>query len=301
LNWDGRRDTAFSQPFTPIEDPLEFNSSRLFVAQQIARLYRDEYEAIFGQLPNLDAYGAVDPSQAGCDELPGDVPHGTCVKPGYDDDEVTRVVVNMGKAIQAYTRRIECGASRFDRWMGGDEHALTTEEQWGAVIFVGKGACDSCHAGPFLTDQKFHNVGLHPDFAFFIPVFDDPGASEGLAAMRADPLNSKGGFSDGYDGRQERYPITSAMLGAFRTPSLRCVSRRPSFMHTGQFRSLDDVVIFFNRGGDADGFLGVSENHPRGLTDEERAELVAFLRALDGDGPDPELVVPPELPPDPPQ
>jgi cytochrome c peroxidase len=91
----------------------------------------------------------------------------------------------------------------------------------------------------------------------------------------------------------------SGLLGAFSTPGMRCVSRRPSFMHTGQFRSLEDVVDFFAKGGDAGGFLGTSENFRRDLSDDEKAQLVAFLRALDGPGPDAALLEPPELPPDP--
>jgi cytochrome c peroxidase len=300
LNWDGRRDTAFSQPFTPIEDPIEFNSSRLFVAQQIARLYRADYEAVFGPMPQLSRYLTVAPANAGCDQLPTDVVHGTCVKPGYDDADVTRLVVNMGKAISAYTRKVRCGRSRFDAWIAGTETALSADEQAGALLFVGKGGCSACHSGPHLTDQTFHNIGLHPDFTFFVAPIYDPGASTGLAAMRADPLGSKGVYSDGYDGRQDGLPNDlSPFLGAFRTPSLRCVSRRPSFTHTGQFRSLEDVVLFFNNGGNPNGYPGTSENVPRGLTPIERAELVAFLRALDGDGPDPALVAPPLLPPDP--
>jgi cytochrome c peroxidase len=303
LMWDGRRDAFFSQLFTPLEDPIEFNSSRLFVAQQIEKLYKSEYEAIFGPLPALDAYTALLPTEAGCPELPTDLAHGGCDKPGHDDPEITRVVVNVGKAIQAFVRRVSCGPSRFDLWMGGDEAALTPEEQAGAQLFVGKAGCDLCHSGPYLTDQRFHNVGMIPDFAFFVTDLDDNGASDGLAAMLTDPLNSKGEYSDGYDGRLDSLPTDlSTVLGAFKTPSLRCVSRRPSFMHTGQFRSLEDVVIFFNKGGnpeDAHMFPGHSENVPRNLTDEERAQLVAFLRALDGDGPDPALTVSPALPPDP--
>jgi cytochrome c peroxidase len=300
LNWDGRRDTMFSQPFTPIEDPIEFNSSRLFVAQQIARLYRAEYEAIFGPMPPLDAHEALAPEDAGCDELPVDVVHGLCVKPGHDDPDVTRVVVNMGKAIGAYLRKLTCGTSRFDAWMHGDAAALTHDERAGAELFVGKGGCHLCHAGPYLTDQRFHNVGLHPDFTFFVAPIYDPGASEGLAAMLDDPLNSKGPHSDGDDDRQASIPSDlDAAIGAFRTPGLRCVSRRRSFTHTGQIRSLEDAVIFFNEGGHDDGFPGTSENRPRGLTPEEREHLVAFLRALDGDGPDPALTSTPNLPPDP--
>ncbi|MEI9941323.1 MAG: cytochrome c peroxidase [Pseudomonadota bacterium] len=300
LNWDGRRDSGFSQPFTPIEDPVEFNSSRLFVAQQIARLYRADYEAIFGPMPSLAGYAAVAASDAGCAQLPENVVHGTCIKPGYDDADVTRVVVNMGKAIQAYTRQLSCGQSRFDAWVAGDETALSADEQAGARLFVGKGGCDSCHSGPFLTDHRFHNVGLHPDFVFFVVPIDDHGAADGLPAMVKDPLNSKGVYSDGYDGRLDHIPTDlSTVVDAFSTPGLRCVSRRPSFMHTGQFRSLEDVVIFFNNGGNPNGYSGRSENFPRGLTADERAQLVAFLNALDGPGPDPSLIADPDLPPDP--
>lgn len=300
LNWDGSRDAAFAQVFTPIEDAGEFNSSRLFAAQQVYRLYHDEYEAVFGPFPDLSAYDRVAAADAGCDTVPMDIVHSFCDKPGRDDPDVTRVVVNMGKAIQAYTRQLTCGRSRFDEWVNGDAAALTAQEQNGAAIFAGKGGCTACHAGPFLTDNFFHNVGLHPDFAFFVVPIPDNGAVDGVAAMREDPLNSQGEFADGHDDRQQGLPADLEPLrGAFKTPSLRCVSRRPSFMHTGQFRSLEDVVIFFNRGGNPDGFPGVSQNFARNLSADERADLVAFLQALDGDGPDPSLVESPVLAPDP--
>jgi cytochrome c peroxidase len=151
-----------------------------------------------------------------------------------------------------------------------------------------------------LTDQRFHNVGLAPQFTFFIGTFDDPGASVGIAAMLSDPLNAKGRYSDGDDGRDSLVPADlSTLLGAFKTPSLRCVNMRPSFTHTGQYRSLEDLVLFFDKGGHTSGYLGASENLARNLTSEERADIVAFLRALDGDGLDPDLVAVPELPPDP--
>ncbi len=300
LMWDGRRDTAFSQPFTPIEDPIEFNSSRLYVAQQLARLYRGEFEAIFGPMPSIAAFPTLAASDAGCADLPLDAPHGTCTKPGSDDEGVTRIVVNMGKAIQAFTRKVSCGRSRFDRWMDGDTEALSAEEQAGAQLFVGKGACAACHTGPYLTDERFHNVGLAPQFTFFIGTFDDPGASVGLAAMLTDPLNATGRFSDGDDGRDKILPADlSTLLGAFKTPSLRCVNMRPSFTHTGQYRSLEDLVLFFDKGGHPAGYLGASENVARNLTTDERAALVSFLRALDGEGPAHDLVTPPELPADP--
>lgn len=300
LNWDGSRDAAFSQVFTPIEDAGEFNSSRLFAAQQMFRLYRNEYEAVFGAFPDLSAYDPVAAADAGCDTVPMDIVHSFCDKPGRNDPDVTRVVVNMGKAIQAYTRQLSCGRSRFDKWVAGDATALSAEEQSGAAVFAGKGGCTACHSGPFFSDNFFHNVGLHPDFAFFVVPIPDNGAVDGIAALREDPLNSQGDFADGHDDRQSVLPADLEQLrGAFKTPSLRCVSRRPSLMHTGQFRSLEDVVIFFNRGGNPDGFPGHSQNVPRDLSTDDRANLVAFLRALDGDGPDPSLVEPPVLAPEP--
>jgi cytochrome c peroxidase len=297
--WDGRRDSAFSQVFSPIENPLELNSSRLFVAQQVALLYRAEYEAIFGPLPSLDAYPALAPSEAGCTAMPADPVHEGCAQPGHDDASVTRVVVNVGKAIQAYTRRLSCGRGRFDAWMDGDETALTADEKAGAALFVGKGACASCHSGPFLTDRAFHNLGVPGQLVPFTGVFtdDDPGAGQAVDALRADTLNTKGPFADAYDGRLDELPgDASAWTGAFHTPSLRCVSRRPSFMHNAQFRSLEDAVDFFSKGSASSGYVGKSENYPRNLSSEERAQLVAFLKSLDGTGPEPALREAPVLP-----
>jgi cytochrome c peroxidase len=301
VRWDGRRDTLHANIFSVIESPIEFNSSRLFVAQQIASLYQSDYEALFGPLPDLGAYAPLAAAEAGCSSLPSGEQRytATCPKEGDDDEAVIRVVANAGKAIAAYLRQLSCGSSRFDAWIRGDESALTPEEKNGALLFVGKGECQTCHTGPYFTDQKFHNIGVEGELVPFTGVdnADDPGAASAFAALRDDPLNSRGPFSDGDDGRLDALPgDLDRVLGAFRTPSLRCVSRHPAHMHNGVFRSLFDVLRFFERGGDESGFVGVSENRPRGLNEEEREHLVLFLEALDGDGPRPELRQPPALP-----
>ena len=306
LMWDGHRDALWNQVFTPIESPLEMNSARLFVAQEIFRRYRPDYEALFGSLPPLDdarRFPALTAAQAGCHEVaPAPAALECHGKPGdgaeYDQlaapdkDLVTGVVVNMGKAIGAYERRLGCGPGRFDQWVSGDAAALTPTERHGAAVFVHAG-CVRCHAGPYFTDQRFHNVGLAP-----VPVVvafidrDDRGAAAGLPRVLDDPTNTRSAFSDGDDGRLPP-AVGPEMEGAFRTPSLRCVGTRPSFMHTGQYRALTDTIAFFDRGGDQDGFEGASEVAPLGLSADDVAALAAFLQTLDGPGPQPGLLVKP--------
>jgi cytochrome c peroxidase len=305
--WDGRRDALYNQIFGVIESPVEMNSSRLFVAQQIFSQHRAGYEAVFGALPPLDdttRFPALKADQAGCRKLddknqcpdpmrgaPGDAAEYDGMA-SVDQKAVTAVVVNVGKAIGAYERKLSCGPSRFDTWIRGDANALTASEQRGAALFVGKADCVKCHSGLYLSDERFHNVGLKPVVVAtaFLDNYDR-GAAVALPLLAADPLNVSGEFSDGDDGR---IPQTAGpeFEGALRTPRLRCSAERPSFMHTGQMTTLESVVSFFDRGGDDAGFPGRSELHALGLSEGERADLVLFLKALTGPGPSKDLLAP---------
>jgi cytochrome c peroxidase len=202
-----------------------------------------------------------------------------------DQTAVTTVVVNAGKAIGAYERLLSCGQAPFDAWMHGSTTAVSRAAERGAALFVGSAGCVTCHAGPFMSDQQFHNVGLAPEIVqqAFIDS-NDQGAATGVAQLLASPLNSLGPFSDGTDGRVPA-SVTPAMNGAFLTPMLRCVALRPTFMHTGQVGTLAQVVALFNQGGDAPGgYPGTSEIHALGLSDLDQSDLVAFLQALTGPG-----------------
>ncbi|HEY6876527.1 MAG TPA: cytochrome c peroxidase [Polyangiales bacterium] len=305
LNWDGRHDSLWSQAIGVMESPVEFNSGRLFIAQQIFRQHRSAYEAVFGKMPALDdssRFPALSGLVVGCSE----VKNGPCRgKPGdqadYDSmsltaqDEVTRVTVNAAKAISAYVSLLRCGKGRFDAWLDEgarvDSELLSYREQRGAVLFVSRADCARCHSGPRLTDGLFHNVGLRPGtVAVAFTDTGDRGAAEGLPLAMSDPLNRRGVYSDG---NRETLPsmVTPEHEGAFRTPTLRCVAKAGSFMHTGQLRTLEQVVAFFNQGGHpALGFPGTSEIKPLGLSDKERSDLVAFLWTLMGEGPGPELL-----------
>lgn len=308
-NWDGRRDSLWNQALGVMESNREFNSSRLFVAEQLFRLHRAEYEAIFGPMPPLDdaaRFPQLRPETTGCVEVntsqgarfvcrgvPGDAAEYDSMT-AEDQAVVTRVAVNATKALAAYVRRLRCGPGRFDRWLGGDVAALSRSEQRGAALFVGRARCVSCHSGPRLTDDAFHNVGLSPAMvAVAIVDLDDRGAAAGITAARTDPMNTAGAFSDG---DRHVLPATSspALEGAFRTPTLRCSSSQPSFMHTGQMTNLEQVMAFFDRGGDPPGaYPGTTELVRLGLGERERADLVAFLGSLTGPGPEAALLAAP--------
>lgn len=302
LNWDGRRDALWNQAIGVMESDRELNSSRLYVSHVVYRRHRDQYEEVFGPMPPLDdenRFPWLAPEDAGCHLFPGEIlecrgrpgdgAEFDSMAPG-DQRLVTEVAVNVGKALGAYVRQLRCGPARFDAWLDGDASAMTRAEQRGAALFVGRAKCVECHSGPRLTDDRFHNVGLRPATVAVVFVDSgDRGAIDGIAAALEDPLNVRGQFSDGDDGR---LPAEAGpeLLGAFRTPSLRCVSSRPSFMHTAQMRTLEEVVAFFDHGGHPEGYPGRSVLEPLGLTPRERADLVAFLGALEGPGPDPTLL-----------
>ena len=308
-SWDGRRDSIWGQALGVMESDHEFNSARLFVAEQVFRLYRTDYEAVFGAMPALDDAGhfpQLTPDVAGCTEVltrsgatypcrgkPGDGADYDGMA-GADQDAATRVTVNAAKAMAAYVGLLRCGPGRFDAWLDGDDASLSDSERRGAALFAGRGKCTSCHSGPNLTDGGFHNVGLAPaTVAVAFIDTGDRGAADGITTALADPLSTRGAYSDG-----DRKVLPDAagpeLVGAFRTPTLRCISGQPSFMHTGQLRTLAEVVAFHDRGGDnAGGYPGTNELTPLGLSETEQADLVAFLGALDGPGVPAELRAPP--------
>jgi cytochrome c peroxidase len=314
LMWGGRHSTLHSQVFGALENPLEMNSSRLFLAQWIAANHATEYEALFGAgtlapLADTERFPPLTPDTTGC-TLTETVDHPRAQPPdplyechGFpgdgaeydglaasDQELVTRIVVNAGKAMGAYERLLTCGPSRFDAWVHGDESALSASEQNGAKLFVGKARCVSCHSGPYFSDQQFYNLGLEEKpTRSRVDNGNDHGAATDLPRSAADPLGVNGAYSDGNDGRLPAdVAVTAAHEGAFRTPVLRCVGKRPTFMHSGLLLSLEAVVAFFNRGGDSPGtYVGTKVLKPLELTAAEEADLVSFLRALDGDAPVP--------------
>lgn len=179
-----------------------------------------------------------------------------------------------GKALASFQRTLVTGPSRYDYYRLLEEPArdveqssvdeaivkrataelqkspLSDSELRGMALFFGERAgCANCHTGPNFTDEEFHNVGV--------------------------------GFEDDHP-NLGRYKVTGedADRGAFKTPTLRNVVHTPPYVHNGEFRRLEEVIDYFDRGGHPNSHLS-SLIHPLGLSPQEKEDLLAFLGALD--------------------
>jgi cytochrome c peroxidase len=198
---------------------------------------------------------------------------------------VTRVFVNAGKAIAAYERRIEFGASRFDRYVAAvttgqsGPNVLTEDEVAGLRLFIGKGNCTQCHSGPLLTSNEFHNTGVpsRPELAL------DHGRLAGAAAVLSDEFNCRSQWSDARERCSELEFIVTGdhtLDRAYKVPSLRNVAERAPYMDAGQLATLADVLDHYNRAPAA--AVGHTELRPLRLKALELRQLEAFLRTLSG-------------------
>ena len=280
LFWDGRKDSLWSQALGPLEDPAEHGGSRLAYAHLLAAHYRAEYEAVFGAMPDIS-------------HLPKDAsPLGTAAQRtawnsmgDKAQHDVSRMFANMGKALAAYQKTLRHGESRLDRYIDGvvqrDPQAsgqLAVQEKRGLRLFIGKAQCITCHNGPLLTDQHFHNTGIPPRNL----AQPDPGRRAGIAKVRADEFNCLGRFSDARPEQCEELNFLSAddhaMTSAFKTPGLRNVALGAPYMHAGQIATLADVVRHYARAPQAS--TGHSELKPLRLSESEVQDLVVFLGTL---------------------
>jgi cytochrome c peroxidase len=279
--WDGRRDSLWAQALTPLEDRREHGGTRAFYAHFVAENFNERYQRIFGPLPDLSAV----PKRAG--PLGPDAEKAAWASMNPDQqDGVNRVFSNLGKAIAAFERSIVPEETRFDRFAKAladgkepeGDATFTAEEIAGLKLFIGKANCSTCHTGPRLTDDSFHNTGV-PVVAG-LPV--DLGRETGAKEVAADPFNCLGKFSDaGPDACGElRFMVKDGpqLTRAYKPPSLRGAATRPPYMHSGQFATLEQVVDHYSRAPAAPS--GQTELHPLMLSERERQQLIAFLKTL---------------------
>lgn len=162
-------------------------------------------------------------------------------------------IEDVGTALASFQRTIRSGNSPADRFdYGLDCDALSASAQRGFLVFQGKGRCIRCHAGPNYTDEQFHNLGIG---------WESKHVDLGRYAVTHNPED----------------------IGAFKTPTLREIARTAPYMHDGQFKTLREVVNFYNHGGAKNPYQDSTIGWLF-LSDEEREDLVEFLRSLNGEG-----------------
>lgn len=157
----------------------------------------------------------------------------------------------IANAIAAFARTLISTNSAFDQYSLGNKQAMNQAAIRGMALFKGKARCILCHNGTNFTDNQFHNLGV----------------------PQVGPLKVDIG----------RYDVTRRERdkGAFKTPTLRSILETAPYMHDGVFLSLEEVIEFLDKGGGVNPILSPLMK-PLGLTQEEKADLLAFLEALTG-------------------
>jgi cytochrome c peroxidase len=174
-------------------------------------------------------------------------------------------MTTLSKAIASFERSVISRNSPFDRWVAGDVKALSPSQKRGMALFMdrNKSNCVACHSAPNFMDNGFHNIGL-----------------------------AQYGSEDPDLGRYKQKPV-AINKGAFKTPTLRDVEYSAPYFHDGSAKTLMDVVEHYAKGGEVR--TNLSPNiKPLDLTQSEKEDLVAFLKALSS--PLPSLIIP-ALPP----
>lgn len=192
-----------------------------------------------------------------------DEAHEACVKrlravPGYVQrfDKVFGPgqlnIDTVAKAIATFERTVYSGNAPFDKYNAGDKKAMSESQIRGMNVFFNKAACDSCHIGFNFTDGSYVNIGIG---------MDKPKPDLG------------------------RYEISKKEedKGAFKTPTLREIDRTGPYMHDGSLKTLEDVVEHYDKGGIKNQWLD-QRMKPLKLTAQEKKDLVAFMKALSGEG-----------------
>lgn len=223
LFWDGRSTSLEEQALIPIQsiDEMNQNLSKLESELNAIPGYVKQFKKVFGTKVTHDG---------------------------------------IAKALAAFQRTLVTGPSAYDRYVAGEEKALSNEAKRGMDLFFGEAGCSECHPAPTFTDGKFYRLGVS---------FTDKGL---------EVVTGK---------KKDRY--------RFRTPSLRNVAETAPYMHDGSLKTLGDVVTFYYRGVPKRTPDGLALDIPplTGNSFSEITDLVEFLHALSGKAP---KITKPKLP-----
>jgi cytochrome c peroxidase len=208
--WDGRAATLESQILGPVESPNEMN---LPIEQAVARFSKVEgYQKAFKRV--------------------------------FSDGITAK---NILSSIATFERTLVSGTAPFDRWVEGNENAISLQAKEGFLLFNGAAKCSTCHSGWNFTDNKFHDIGV---------------ATEDIGRMQVT------------NREQDKH--------AFKTPTLRNIIQRAPYMHNGSLQDLDRVLVHYISGGVPRPTLS-NKMRPVPLTATQMQQLKAFLLSLTGE------------------
>jgi cytochrome c peroxidase len=223
--WDGRAKTLEDQAIGPVENPIEMGHTMEAVVVELAKVpeYRERFKKVFGTGVTKDGFA---------------------------------------KAVAAFERTVLSGDSPYDRFVQGDQKALSDAQKRGWEVF--RDNCTTCHTRPLFSNYRFFNAGVGSD---------KPNADEGRKKVT-------GKDSD---------------RGKFRVPALRNVADTAPYFHDGGAAKLEDAVALMAGGGKDNPNLSelLKSVREANLGAKERKDLVEFLRALSGKYP---VIEPPALP-----
>jgi cytochrome c peroxidase len=252
--WDGREPTLESQSGQPPLNPVEMGLKDYSLILKIVRT-DPEYTALF--------------------------------KKAFNKTGKQITMKEVKQAIAAFERTIVAGNSPFDRYYyGGDKKAMSPAAIRGLKVFLGQGRCVSCHVieqtNALFTDNRFHMIGVAAN--------DMPKNLDELSAA-VEEVKKKGTdiavLSNKKTSSLGRYAVTRDLtnIGAFKTATLRNIDLTAPYMHDGSVNTLEEVVDFYNNGGRLKESDPVPELlsggiRPLNLSDEQKADLVEFMKAL---------------------
>jgi len=258
--WDGKVDNLWSAPLFTFEQDDEMGSTRLSVVHTLARIYKNRYESVFGPMPDFaDASRFPDSGKPGTPQFDA--------MTQQDQNLVNETYANVGKALEAYVRKLAAGRSPFDDFINGHAQSIGVDAQRGMVAFSRHG-CDECHSGPTFTDEGFHDLrypassGRPKDVA----------RAGGIAFAKSWPFTASSQFADPATGEATKVAEVTSESKGFRTPSLRNVELTFPYGHDGSFQTLEEAI----------------GAHSRVLPDraapdaQDTHDIIAFLRTLTG-------------------
>ncbi len=216
-------------------------------------------DQVLGPVTNVDEMGAT--PQAAAEAISKVAGYGSLFERAFGDAKVT--FERITKAIASFERTILSGNSPYDRSLNGDKQALSPAAKRGQQIFERTGECTECHNGDNFTNEKFASLGVDPKVQA-----PDLGLFE-ITRKRRDE-------------------------GKFKVPTLREVAHTGPYMHDRRFATLDEVLEFYRKGGQPGPQLD-SRIAPFFLDAPAKADLLAFLESLSGEGWQ-QIQAPPRLP-----